>query len=153
MRVALEQLEADIRELRGAEGRSDASPADPEAPHIDWRACAVEFQGRRCPLRGLSLKLFARVARRPGRFVSRETLIEDVWQGRAVSDDAVRQAIRRLRQQLRDGGLADLAEAIVAPQPGFYALGPIWRIEQAPENVTEKSQKCRAPRHSARVCS
>jgi Tol biopolymer transport system component/DNA-binding winged helix-turn-helix (wHTH) protein len=43
------------------------------------------------------------LARSPGETVSREKLLEDVWEGRAVTDDALTRCISALRRVFRDG--------------------------------------------------
>lgn len=72
----------------------------------------VEWHGRCCHLGPTILfKLMQRLARRPGRYLTYDTLLEDVW-GRPCSDAAIRSAIKRLRHILRDAGMPELAAAI-----------------------------------------
>jgi len=100
----------------------EPSPA-PQPLVIDPAQRTVQFRGRTCFLGGrLPFRLLSRLARRPNTFVSHEDLLDDVWEGAVRSDDAVRSAVKALRQRLRKAGLGDLADAIDGTVPGHYAL-------------------------------
>lgn len=101
---------------------TDPSPG-PQSVIIDTDRRTVQFRGRICFLGGrLPFRLLARLARRPSTFVSHEDLLDDVWDGAVRSGEAVRSAVKALRQRLRQAGLGDLAAAIDGTLPGHYAL-------------------------------
>ena len=58
-------------------------------------------------------KLIRGLARRPDRYLTCDTLMEDVWE-RRCSDTAIRSAIKRLRWALHDAGTPEVAAAIRA---------------------------------------
>ena len=100
----------------------DPAPS-PRSLLIDAAQRTVHYRGRTCFLRGrLPFRLLTRLARRPNTFVSHDDLLDDVWEGAVRSDDAVRSAVKALRQKLRQAGLDDLADAIDGTLPGHYAL-------------------------------
>lgn len=91
-------------------------------PVADQDRLEVRYRGRTCRLgNGLPFRLIARLSRQPNTYISYEQLLDDVW-GAHVSDAAVRQAVKRLRADLRRKDMADLADAIDGSQPGRYAL-------------------------------
>jgi DNA-binding response OmpR family regulator len=89
--------------------------------HVDPDRLQVVFQGKRCELDDTPFKLLQRLAKRPNTYVTHEDLLHDVWDGRR-SDAAIRSAIKRLKQALRNHGLEELAEAIDGSKPGRYRL-------------------------------
>lgn len=56
----------------------------------------------RVRLQPRQMQLLLRLAREPGTVLRREQLIEDVWEGRYVNDEALSRAIAELRQLLAD---------------------------------------------------
>ncbi len=81
---------------------------------IDPTTFAVKWHNQSCHLGPTILfKLIRRLARRPGRYLTCDTLMEDVWE-RRCSDTAIRSAIKRLRCALRDAGMPEVATAIRA---------------------------------------
>ncbi len=120
---------------------------DPDAPVADPATFSIVHKGHRCPVgNGISFRLFERLTRRVGVFVPFDALRRDVWAGRVVEPGTVRQAVHRLRQRLRDGGLSGVADAIAGEAGGFYVLRPVWRSE----NVTQTARICRAGCDKAR---
>ncbi|MCW8876119.1 MAG: winged helix-turn-helix domain-containing protein [Kangiellaceae bacterium] len=53
-------------------------------------------------LQPLCVKLLAFLANHSGEVVSREKLIENVWQGRVVSEDAINNCVKKVRKALDD---------------------------------------------------
>ena len=89
---------------------------------IDESRFTVHWNGATGELGATVLfRLFRRLARSAGRFLSIEDLVEDVWGGDHRSGSAVRSAVWNLRSRLRDAGMADLAGAIRA-QRQHYGL-------------------------------
>ena len=99
-------------------------PPDPPAddhrrPVIDDARLTVTFRGRTCRLgHTLPFRLLARLARRPGCYVTHNDLLADVWDGVRRSDSVVRVTVKVLRRKLRDAGMGDLAAAIDGSAPG-----------------------------------
>ena len=91
-------------------------------PVMDPSRFTVTFHGRTCRLGNtLAFRFLTELAERPGRFVSHQSLFEDVWDGQR-STDAVRNVVRHLRKKLRRADLDELADAIDGSEPGHYAL-------------------------------
>jgi len=82
-------------------------------PIVDHGGMAVVWGGRPCRLGNtLLLRLMERLARRPNQYIPFERLVREVWDSHAVSDEAIRNAVYRLKQALRAAGLSDLAVRI-----------------------------------------
>jgi DNA-binding response OmpR family regulator len=98
-------------------------PGDDRRPVIDDARLTVTFRGRTCYLgHTLPFRLLARLARRPGCYVTHDDLLADVWDGGRRSDRVVRVTVKVLRRKLREAGMGDLAAAIDGSAPGRYAL-------------------------------
>ena len=54
------------------------------------------------PLQPLCTKLLAFLATHSGEVVSRDKLVEEVWQGRVVSEDAINNCVKKIRKALND---------------------------------------------------
>ena len=81
---------------------------------IDATTFTVKWRDQSCHLGPTILfKLIRRLARRPDRFLTSDTLMEDVWE-RRCSDTAIRSAIKRLRWALHDAEMSEVAAAIRA---------------------------------------
>mgnify|MGYP000596943368 CR=1 FL=1 len=81
---------------------------------IDATTFTVKWRAQSCHLGPTILfTLIQRLARRPERYLTCDTLMEDVWQ-RRCSDTAIRSAIKRLRRALHDAGMSEVAAAIRA---------------------------------------
>jgi hypothetical protein len=86
----------------------------------------VTFRGRTCYLGNtLPFRLLARLAHRPGCYVTHDDLFTDVWDGAVRSGSVIRGTVKVLRQKLREAGMGDLAAAIDGSVPGRYALRPV----------------------------
>ena len=98
------------------------NPVDHPHPVIDHSRFTVTFGGRTCRLGNtIPFRFLARLAESPGRYVSHEQLVDDVWDGQG-SDDALRSVVKHLRRRLREAGLDDLAGAINGLTPGHFVL-------------------------------
>jgi len=65
--------------------------------------------------------LLARLARSANQYVTHVDLVQEVWDDEFTEETALRAGVRRLRKKLRDGGMSDLANAIVGHH-GRYML-------------------------------
>jgi DNA-binding response OmpR family regulator len=91
-------------------------------PMIDATTFAVIWRDRACTLGNTVLfRLFQRLLRRPGHFVSCDHLLRDVWNGNIRSPDTIRSAVRHLKSRLRRARMHDLARAIQC-EGQHYAL-------------------------------
>ena len=94
----------------------------PQVPIADPDILAVRWKGKTCFLgKTIAFKLFARLARRPNHFLSHDLLLDEVWECR-VTKEAMRSAVKTLKQKLRQAGMADLAAAINGRQRECYGL-------------------------------
>lgn len=100
---------------------TEASPSEPppsgggaessyyKVPTVDDEHLKACFQDKECFLGNtMELKLFGRLARRPGTYVSIETLFQDVWEGHIRTKNAVHKCASILRRKLRDAGMDGL---------------------------------------------
>jgi len=105
--------------VRLAQPSGNGSGTPPLADRATFSAC---WGGRTCRLGNtISFKLLERLARRPNHLVSCEVLLQDVWDGRR-SPEAVRSAVKVLRQKLTSAGMDDLAAAIDGSTAHHYRL-------------------------------
>ena len=72
----------------------------------DWHLKADEnhlsLDGKVVDIQPLCLRLLTHLAKSPGEIITREELIERVWYGRVVSEDAINNCVRKLRRHLLD---------------------------------------------------
>jgi len=61
-----------------------------------------DAKGATLPLRSQSMRVLAELARRRGEVVSRDSLIEAVWSGIAVTDDSLVQCVKDIRKAIHD---------------------------------------------------
>ncbi len=93
------------------------TPADPHTqfhrPIVDTVAMTVTWRGGRCPL-GYTrlLDLIERLARNPGRWISYERLLREVWGDDMLEDGTIKVAVTRLKAKLTKYGMAELAKSI-----------------------------------------
>lgn len=81
----------------------------------------VTYRSRPCELGNTkAFSLLERLNKSAGRFVSVDNLIQDVWQGEAVSDEAVQKQASILRSKLNAAGLAGVV--IDGNERGHYRL-------------------------------
>ena len=132
---------------------SGADPAATAAPQRfrlgEWLVDAPNHEliaaAGRVRLQPRQMQLLLRLAREPGQVVRREQLLEDVWEGRYVNDEALSRAVAELRQLLADDPRApryietvpklgyrlialpqsDAAAATSAPAPATVAVAGI----------------------------
>jgi TolB-like protein/tetratricopeptide (TPR) repeat protein len=71
---------------------------------IDPAAFELRRAGRVCALEPQVLELLLYLARRPGRLITKDDLIRDVWGGRIVSDSTLASRIKSARRAIGDDG-------------------------------------------------
>ena len=82
-------------------------------PIVDSAAMTLTWRGRSCRLQNKILfNLIDRLVRRPGHLVHYDRLLRDAWEGQTRTDEAIRNAVYRLKLRLREAHMSDLAAAI-----------------------------------------
>jgi TolB-like protein/DNA-binding winged helix-turn-helix (wHTH) protein/Tfp pilus assembly protein PilF len=66
------------------------------------RGTITSGSGQSVTLRPQSAEIFKLLAARPGKLISKDELIQEVWRGIAVTDDSLVQCIAEIRRALRD---------------------------------------------------
>lgn len=87
----------------------------------------IERGGRQITLAPRLIDLLVYLAGRPGEVVSRDTLVESVWDRSIVTDQAVTQSIFELRKHLRDGRPAKSAPEYIQtiPKRGYRLVADV----------------------------
>jgi len=93
-----------------------------QRPLLDESTLSVIWKGKTLHLGPThSFKVLARLARRPGHYVTQLDLVRDVWDREDLPTATIRSEVRRLRAKLQSGGMEDLAAAIEGHN-GHYIL-------------------------------
>lgn len=91
-----------------------------EYPRVDAETLSVAWAGKSCYLgSGVLFRLLTRLSRRPNRFVPRDDLLRDVWEGDRKSPDTIRSTIHNLKKRLHAADMGDLAAAIQSDDGGY----------------------------------
>lgn len=85
------------------------------------RGQLLDADGQPLELRHQSREVLAALAENPGEIVSRQSLIDRVWSGRAVSGDSVAQCIAEIRRVLDD---TDKRIVETVPREGYRLVPP-----------------------------
>ena len=90
-------------------------------------------------LNGRYLDALALLVGEPGRLVSKDRFLAEVWRGVPVTDEALTQCIKTLRRQLGDdAGRPRFIETV--PKHGYRFIAPVERIEaDAPPGPPESA--------------
>src|SRR6185503_19265942 len=90
------------------------------------------------------LRLLARLLRTPGQLVTKDELVEDVWEGRAVADTAITVSMARLRKALDDKrGERELV--VTVHGRGYRFARPVLARSAAPSPVLTSSARREPP--------
>ena len=104
--------------------------------HVDPALGFVVGPLGRAHLEPRVLAVLQALARRPGKLVSRDELLSDIWPGSAVYDEALTQCVYQLRQQLISAGGADQRDLIrTVPKRGYVLGGEVRPIEDESPDV------------------
>lgn len=95
--------------------------------------------------------LLMSLARRGGDLITRDELIEEVWEGRIFSDEPIQQAVKLLRQNLQDSKPFAYIETI--PRVGYRLMKPVMPHEPAAPEPAPATESLAALQASARVPS
>ncbi len=86
--------------------------------HLLWR------DGEHIQLEPKPAEVLAYFCRHPGRLISRDEFIAEVWQGQLVTDNAINRIIAKLRKSLGDS--AKQSELIITlPRKGYRFIAPV----------------------------
>ena len=102
-----------------------------------WRVqpslCRVSLDGQDVQVRPKVMDLLVYLADAPGRVVSKETLLNDVWQTDAISESVLSRTITELRAALGDdAGSPRILETI--PKRGYRLIAPV-RPVPSPQGI------------------
>lgn len=97
---------------------------------LDLERQRVWRGGRAIELPGLSFRLLEVLARRAGQPVCRKELRSRVWGGIVVSDDALRQRVRLLRQALGDDNYIATVKGV-----GYRIAQPVVSASRPPRRL------------------
>lgn len=99
---------------------SDAAEVDP-AFRVDDETFAIWHGGKECRLGNtVEFRAIQRLARKPGRFVSIDALLESAWEGVVVNKNTVQKTMSNLRRKLRTAGVEGIE--IDGSERDHYAL-------------------------------
>jgi DNA-binding winged helix-turn-helix (wHTH) protein len=90
--------------------------------------------GRVIKAEAVALRLLAALVDRPGEVVSKDELIDEVWEGRAVADNVITVAMARLRKAL-SGGPPSREHVLTVYGRGYRFVGP-YTTREAPAQLS-----------------
>lgn len=101
---------------------------------IDPHTGYLRRDGRQINLRPRSLQVFVYLIEQRARLVTKEELIERLWKGTAVTDDALVQCIVEIRRALGDNSHRPRFIKTF-PKVGYHFIGPVEEIHASGVNV------------------
>ena len=91
-------------------------------PLLDEATLSVIWRGKTLHLgHSKGFWLLASLARRVNQYVTHLDLLREIWDDEFADAQLLRAGMKRLRNRLRQGGMADLAEALIGHH-GCYML-------------------------------
>ncbi len=91
-------------------------------PLVDEATLSVLWRGQALHLgHSKGFWVLARLARRVNQYVTHSDLLQEIWDDEFADTERLRAGMKRLRGKLRQGGMADLADAITGHH-GRYML-------------------------------
>ena len=97
---------------------------------LDTGERQLKFDERLVDLNARYLDALALLVRDPGKLVSKDRFLDEVWRGVPVTDEALTQCIRTLRRQLGDDAARPRFIETV-PKHGYRFIAPVEVIEDA----------------------
>lgn len=123
---------------------AESEKAAPDLLIGDWRVSAARNElsrgGKTLHLEPKAIEVLGRLAARAGEVVSREELLEAVWPGVIVGDDALSQAIIKLRRAFGDDAREPRYIQTISKR-GYRLVAPV--TSPAPLAVAEPGRKTR----------
>lgn len=109
--------------VRQEDAQNDTAPAAPSPSSglvIDRDKFEISYKGKSCELGNtLSFRLLERFSQARGVFLTIKILIDDVWKGKEVSDEAVQRQVSILRDKLKNAGIDGIE---FEAQPDVYRM-------------------------------
>lgn len=130
---------------------------------VEPRAGRLEASGRRVRIKPKVMDLLAHFARHPGRVLSKESLLETLWNGSYVTENTLMNAISELRKALGDDvrkpvfieTLPKRGYRLIATVDGASDAAPAPRATTTPKRIVvlpfEDFAKVAAEKHLAEV--
>jgi len=101
---------------------------DPASGQINGPDGAIRLEPR-------VMSLLQMLAARPGEIVSRSELLEEIWPGEGVYDEALTQCVYQLRHHLGEAGGEDYRRLLkTVPKRGYILQADIVRLDSPPTN-------------------
>ena len=103
---------------------------------MPWKIAQLEFcekqqylivAGSKVQLEPLLAEVLAYFCQHAGQVISRDRFIEQVWQGRIVTDNAVNRVIAKLRKLLGDDS-ANPSYIVTLPKKGYRLIAPVTHV-------------------------
>jgi len=113
---------------------------------VDLAGFSVTKAGRKLELEPRAFHVLRYLLEHPGRLVTKDELIHEVWGGASVTDNALTRVIAQLRRELGDSAKAARYIETV-PTQGYRFLAVVETSEAVAATVAEHAQ----PRRTARV--
>jgi TolB-like protein len=117
---------------------------------LDLARVELRAEGRLHPLEPQVFALLALLVENRDRLVSREEIIEKVWDGRVVTDAAVASRIKSLRQAIGDDGKRQHLIRTLHGQ-GFRFVAPVRAVQDATPAPAQEAARADAARPSIAV--
>ncbi len=108
---------------------------------VDLRAGVVQRDGAVIAMRAKSFALLSLLIGKAGAVVTRDEIVDAIWDGRAITDDAINQTIRDIRRSIGD----DDARALQTVPKRGYRLAPPAPVPERPAATAAGEP----PRHAA----
>lgn len=122
MTLINEELSLDAVAFWNLQGPSKAVRRPEGVPIVEREKLSVMYRGKRCFLGNtLLFRLLEFFVNRPNSYLTYQDLLNNVWEG-PRSDSCVRSLVKRLRMQLRQHGMSELADAIDGSTPRRYVF-------------------------------
>ncbi len=104
----------------------------------------LTLDGAPAPLSARYLDALILLVREPGRLVTKERFLEEVWRGVPVTDEALTQCIRALRRALGDDA-ASPRFIETAPKHGYRFIAPVELVGPEPQEPPPEPLRAAAP--------
>ncbi len=118
---------------------------DFEGFSLDLQQCVLRREGRAIELRPKAFDVLRHLVANPGRVISKHELLDALWPGLAVTDDALVQCVSDVRQALSDSGHRIIR---TLPRRGYLftveAATRVPRPDGEPRGAAERIDDCRA---------
>lgn len=103
---------------------TDQEPFELAGRRVEPATLRVSRGGDMVRLEPKAMQVLVYLASRPGEVVTRRDLDEHLWRGRFITEDAVTNAIIKLRRALRgEARRPEIVETI--PKTGYRLIGPV----------------------------